>query len=679
MSSVLPLSTASDGRVGAPHRAPRAARIPLAHRTDIEGLRGIAVLSVLAVHSFPAWLQGGFIGVDIFFVLSGYLISQQLLQSLEDGRYSLIDFYARRVRRLYPALCLVLLACLVFSVACTFPSASRQVGQHVAAGALFISNLVLWSEAGYFDAASQAKPLLHLWSLGIEEQFYLVWPLVMAGLFRHRRWAPWLIVAALLLSLGLNLALVHDRPVATFFLPPTRFWELMVGALLAWLTWSADDTPASWLRSRLPGGPWSHQQAADALAWLGLAMLALALWLIDKSDPFPGWRALLPTLGTFALLSAGPEAWVNRQLLSQPILRFYGAISYPLYLWHWPLLSFPVVLGLPLSSELRVLILVASVVLATLTHELLEKPVRRGLGGARLTWALFAALAVLGAAGWAVKRTDGLLATYPPQVREIAAAEFDADFPSYRIDRCFLRMEQGPEAFSDDCIDRSRPSRPLMFLWGDSHAAALYPGLQDESAHAPESSGFRLAQFTAAACPPLMSAPPHSAGPCDRTNRAVLERIAAERPATVVLAGHWSKYGTDAGSLRSVAVTLRQTAAHLKAMGVEKVVVFGNLPTWQIPQPRMLLGLWNRLHAIPEYANDHLDPASIAANQAIQRAMADTGVVFISPIEALCNASGCLTSTQHDGVLHPTAFDASHLTPEGSRVLVERSRSTLFP
>lgn len=679
MSSVLPLPTAPDGGVRALRLTPQVAQMQLTHRADIEGLRGIAVLSVLAVHAFPHWLQGGFIGVDIFFVLSGYLISQLLLQSLEAGRYSLLEFYARRVRRLYPALCLVLLACLLFSLAFTFPSASRQVGQHVAAGALFISNIVLWSEAGYFDVASQAKPLLHLWSLGIEEQFYLVWPVAMAFLFRHPRWALRLICAALLLSLGLNLAFVTERPVATFFLPPTRFWELMLGALLAWLTWQARGRPVYWVCQRVPALSGRHPHLADGLAGLGLLMLGGALWLIDHAAPFPGWRALLPTLGTVALLAAGPGAWVNRALLSQPVLRFYGAISYPLYLWHWPLLSFPVVLGIPLSAELRVLILVASVVLATLTCALVEKPVRRGVGGPRMTVALFTALALLGAGGWVVQHTNGLLNTYPPSVREVAAAEFDADFPSYRVGQCFLRLEQGPDAFSTDCVDRSDRQRPLLFLWGDSHAAALYAGLREAAHHPGPSGGFRLAQYTAAACPPLPVAPPHSAPRCALTNATVLERIAAERPATVVLAGYWSKYGTDAASLHEVVTGLRQTVAHLHALGVGQVVVFGNLPAWRIAQPRLLMRHWNRTHALPDYTDEQLDPSALAADQAVQRALADTGVTFVSPIAALCNADGCLASTQDHGVFHPTSFDESHLTVQGSQALIERSRSMWSP
>lgn len=677
MSSALPITTAS-GRP-ASELSPRSTAVQgqAVHRSDIEGLRGIAVLSVLAVHSFPQWLQGGFIGVDIFFVLSGYLISTLLWQSLEAGRFSVLDFYARRIRRLYPALCLVLLACLAFSVAFTFPSVSHEVGEHVAAGALFVSNIALWSEAGYFDAASESKPLLHLWSLGIEEQFYIVWPLAAVFLFKHKGWALRLLCGALLLSFALNAAFVADKPVATFFLPPTRFWELMVGALLAWLTLYGGGGPVACLRRHTAERSRPHRHAADGLAWLGLGMLAVALYSIDKTDPFPGWRALLPTLGTFALIAAGPEAWVNRRVLSQPILRFYGAISYPLYLWHWPLLSFPVILGVPLTAQTRVTILIASVVLAALTFELLEKPIRRA-GGRRSTLTLLTALLLIGAGGWIVKQSDGLLDTYPTSVREIASAEFDSEFQDYRIDQCFLRTEQGPETFADRCIDRSNTDRSLVFLWGDSHAASLYAGLRDESTRDNPGAGFRLAQFTAAACPPLMPAPAHSVVQCNRTNQAVLERIAAERPATVILAGHWSKYGTDSESLRANLASLRQTVARLRSMGVGQVVVFGNFPTWTLAPPRILLNQWNQTGSVPARTTDHLDPASVAVDLAVKHAMIGSGAVFVSPIERLCDESGCLVSTQRQGVFRSIAFDLSHLTAEGSRALVERSRSALF-
>ena len=678
MSSALPLPTDAERSRDAPRDADRTAAAALRHRTDIEGLRGVAVLSVLAVHSFPHWLQGGFIGVDIFFVLSGYLISLLLFQAHDAGRFSLVDFYVRRIRRLYPALCLVLLACLVFSVAFAFPSASRQVGLHVAAGAMFLSNIALWSESGYFDAASQAKPLLHLWSLGIEEQFYLAWPLVALFLFRHRRWALWLIGGAALASWGLNLALVIDRPVATFFLLPTRCWELMLGALLAWLTRYVDGGPVPWLRQRLPDRSWSCRNASDGCAWLGLLMLLSALCLIDKSDPFPGWRALLPTLGTFALLAAGPDAWVNRQLLSHPILRFYGQISYPLYLWHWPLLSFPVVMGVPLTTEARVLILVTSVVLATLTFEWIEKPVRRGIGGSRLTWMLVTSLALLGVCGAVVKRTDGLLNTYPDRLQELAATEFRFNYSAYRLRRCMLDLEQGPGSFAAECVDRRDDTRPLVWLWGDSHAAALYPGLST-LAIGEQGSTLRLAQFTAAQCPPLMTPPPHSSAPCERINADVLARIRTERPHTVVLAGNWLRYGSSATGIDATAEGLRQTVRALTAMGVARVIVYGQMPIWTVPPPRLALLAWRHSSVVPQRDDEHLDPAARAIDPVISAALAPTDGVFVAPMKHLCDASGCLLTASDDTSELPVAFDESHLTDAGSRVLAERSHADWPP
>ncbi len=673
MSSVLPVPATSEGRAGSHRNAAPLSDAATAHRTDIEGLRGIAVLSVLAVHSFPQWIDGGFIGVDIFFVLSGFLISGILFRSLEAGRFNLADFYARRVRRIVPALCLVLLACMVFSVAFTYPSESRQIGHHVAAGALFISNLALWKEAGYFDVASEAKPLLHLWSLGIEEQFYIVWPLVVVVLFRHQRHALRLLCGLLLASFALNVAMVADRPVATFFLPPTRFWELMAGALLAWATLYASGGPLAWLRLRVPDASWWHRHAGNVFAAVGLSMLALAIGLIDKTDQFPGWWALLPTGGTVALLAAGPDAWINRRLLSQPILRFYGAISYPLYLWHWPLLCFPTVLGIALTNEVRVMILIASVVLAALTYELVEKPIRQARAGGRLTLLLVAALGVIGLCGWGLKQSEGLLDSYPPSVRGIAATEFRFDYAAYRIDNCMLRLEQGPESFSADCVDRRDAARPLTLLWGDSHAASLYPGLAPSTpaaAHAP-----RIAQYTAARCPPLMSPPPLASAHCARTNAYVLERVKAERPDTVVLAGQWLLYGAEHAAIDAHLADLRATVQLLQSLGVRKVVVFGQQPIWTLPPPRLLLTEWTQSRRVPERSFEHIDRRSLELDGRLRQAISDAGAVFVSPTEHLCDATGCLVSTQREGTYSALNFDDSHLTTEGSRVLIGRTQA----
>lgn len=630
-------------------------------------MRGVAVLSVLAVHAFPHWVQGGFIGVDIFFVLSGYLITSILLHALATGRFSYADFYARRVRRIFPALCLVLLACLAFGALYTYPGDLRQLGKHVAAGAAFVSNVVLWKEADYFDAASEAKPLLHLWSLGVEEQFYLLWPIVVVLCHRWRGRALAVVVGGLLVSFALNIAFVVDKPSATFFLPTSRFWELMVGASLAYLERMPSRGPLARAKE--------HRCGADAMAVLGLLLIVAALLLIDKADRFPGWWALLPTLGTFLLLAAGPRAWINRHLLALPILRFYGLISYPLYLWHWPLLSFPGLLGIPLAIEVRTAILIASVVLAALTYELVEKPIRLGSGGRRVPLALCVALAAIGLSGWALRASDGLLAAYPAQMRDLAAAEFRFDYADYRVDRCMLRLDVGPQGFGDDCVDRRDTRRPLLFLWGDSHAASLYPGL---SKHVAAGAGHRLAQYTAARCPPLITAPHSSGRHCAQVNSLVLDRIAAERPETVVLAAHWALYGTEATRLHQHMLSLRQTIAQLQALGVQRVVVYGQLPTWRIAQPRVVLEHWRRTGDIAQRSRDHLDRASLAADAVLRQTVAGTGARFVSAVDLLCDAAGCLVSTLRDGVYRPMANDDSHLTVEGSAILVERSRVVLF-
>ena len=364
------------------------------HRSDIEDLRGVAVLAVTTVHAWPELLRRGFAGVDVFFVLSGYLISTLIFRALQAGQFSLQDFCTRRVRRLFPALRTVLLACLVFSAFFTFPSQARQVGQHVAAGAVFASNLVLWLEAGYFDAASETKPLLHLWSLGFEELFYILWPLAALLVFRWRQQAL-KIVGGLLLSFALNVVWGVAKAKGTCFLLPTRAWELLIGAALA-QTVVFGARAGRWLRlaQRL-------QQQRDALAWLGVLLIGAALALLDKGNHFPGWWALLPTLGTALLLAAGPQAWFNRRVLSHKLLVFYGAISYPLYLWHWPLLVFPLLPGLELDPAMRVLVLSASIALEALTLECIERPLRTSAWGPGTATALCAPMLSIGAAGLA--------------------------------------------------------------------------------------------------------------------------------------------------------------------------------------------------------------------------------------------------------------------------------------
>jgi peptidoglycan/LPS O-acetylase OafA/YrhL len=668
----LPLPARPDGLRGPPGRA-LAATLPW--RPDIEGLRGVAVLSVLAVHAFPDWVRSGFVGVDIFFVLSGFLISRIVFEDAAASRFSFSAFYAARARRLLPALVPVLLVVIVVAVMLATPADLKRVGGHVAAAALFVSNVASWREAGYFDAASVEKPLLHLWSLGIEEQFYVCWPIVALALVRRPRWAWPAIGGAVLGSFALNVGFVASRPTGTFYLPPTRFWELLVGAALAWATRASDPRAPTATDGRPGSAPWSASLRPALLSWSGLLAILLAMALIDRTDHFPGWWALLPTAGTVALLAAGPDAPVNRSLLAGSVLRFYGRISYPLYLWHWPLLSLPVLVGLAMTEAMRVAALVGSVVLATLTHVLLERPIRFGARRRPALLLLCGSLAGVGLMGWSAQATDGFVDAYPPAVRQIALAGFDYDYADYRIDRCFLRLEQGPEHFASECAAPDGAERPLVLLWGDSHAASLYPGLAALLREPGDDR--RLAQYTAARCPPLVHAPRGSSAPCARTTAFVLGRLAELHPSLVVLAADWSRYGAGGGARGEPAAELRATLARLRTLGVERVVVVGQLPLWTRPQPALLLSQWRRSGRVPVRDADDVEPLARSADELIRDATMSSGATFVSPLEALCHADGCLASLEEDGVFLPFAHDRSHLTAAGSIELVRRLRAAL--
>ena len=312
----------------------------LQYRSDIDGLRAIAILSVLAFHAFPGRFEGGYIGVDIFFVISGFLISNIIVAGIEENRFSFIEFYSRRVKRIFPALVLVLLATYGLGWFVLLSAEYEQLGKHISGGAVFISNLVLWSDHGYFDSAAVSKPLLHLWSLGIEEQFYIVWPLLLSVLLRSRLNFLTVTICIAISSFLLNIFVSIDDVVAAFYSPQTRVWELLIGAVLAY---SSRHYRCSLGKVYL-GQSWPDQKTnrclSDLQSVVGVGMIGAAFFILTPESRYPGWWALLPTVGTALLILAGTEAWINRVFLSSRILVWFGLISYPLYLWHWPIFSF---------------------------------------------------------------------------------------------------------------------------------------------------------------------------------------------------------------------------------------------------------------------------------------------------------------------------------------------------
>ena len=335
---------------------------PTKYRPDIDGLRAIAVMLVVFFHAFPEAMPGGFIGVDIFFVISGFLITGIVVRELDQKRFSLLAFYNRRIRRIFPALIVVLCVTMVLGWLWMLPAAYAQLSSDVFASAAFLANIALLLQSGYFDIESAKKPLLHLWSLGIEEQFYLFWPLMLMLVARLRLSMLAAVAVVGIASFVLNVALIGSNPVATFYLPFTRAWELLAGAALA----------CGWNQISQTGA------ASNSRASIGLLLIATAAGVLDTKSAFPGWWAVLPVGGAALLLSA-PAGWFCRSVLASPPLVWIGLISYPLYLWHWPLLVFfGIIKFAPLTLLERGLIVGLSFALAWFTYRFVEIPFRFG-------------------------------------------------------------------------------------------------------------------------------------------------------------------------------------------------------------------------------------------------------------------------------------------------------------
>lgn len=627
------------------------------YRPDIDGLRAVAILSVVAFHAFPDVVAGGFIGVDVFFVISGYLISSIILKALASSTFSFVEFYARRARRLLPSLCVVIAAILIGGWILLLPDEFRALGRHAVAGIGFASNLLLWSEAGYFDAAADTKPMLHLWSLGIEEQFYILWPLLL--------WTAWkrgfdsfrLSVAITLASFAVNVVCVQRYPAATFYLPITRFWEILAGGLLAQAhvrgCFSLDDDHRDLRLTR------------DVVAGLGLALFLVALALLDKHAAFPGWWALLPVTGTLLLIAAGPTAALNRWVLANPLMVWIGLSSYPLYLWHWPLLTFLRIASPgPAATWARSSVIAASLLLAWLTYRLVDLPVRHGGQATRKLIGTCAAAILIAGAGIAVYGSNGVPGRFAHSLGRLTNFHYDyrAD---YREGTCFLRPEQDASAFTrcgDDSVNSSTGS---IVLWGDSHAAHLYPGLKAFLEPAVE-----VTELTSSACPPIINIDVDHRPHCRAINDFVLQRIIAQRPDRVLLASSWL------GDFDPARVA--DTVHALRDHGIRNIALIGPVPHWQDGLPRSLLRYSQQdlLHRVPRRMAFGL--LSMADMDAKLRNLSEAEHVdYVSPWTILCDARGCLTQTD-DADSDLISWDDAHLTTGGARYLVAHFPASAF-
>jgi peptidoglycan/LPS O-acetylase OafA/YrhL len=617
------------------------------YREDIDWLRAIAVLSVVAFH-FEAGVYGGFVGVDIFFVISGYLITGIIQSELKDGSFSFARFYERRVRRLLPALYAMVALTALPSFHYLLTSERAEFFRSVAAVVTFTSNFFFWFQTGYFDHAAVEKPLLHTWSLAVEEQFYLALPLTLwmvMRVARGRRFAlPAILVALSLASFALSIWLMTSGASANaFFMSPPRAWEFLIGGLVG-----------------VEGFPVLRQALAQRIArGAALVLLAIPIFGLRQGPGFPGFDALTPCIGAVIFIWSGiGVSTVSRHALAPlEIVRFFGRISYSLYLWHWPLFTFARFSknGLVLDATDKLVLFALTVAISYVSWRAIEQPFRdRTLAPTRtaafrIAGVASVALLATSAFGLAVSRTPSEADQVALRLETYDTYEYG---PLFRAGVCFSPPNG---AFGDACLSLAQ-GKANWLLWGDSFAAHYYSGLRRLT----EAREVNLLQATQPACMPTLNASAQRDVSCRSLAEQMETFFSAHGVDLVVMAGDWLEYGRGA-RFDGMIADLKRTIAALNERGIA-IALLGPAVQFKARLPAMLMRAHLR-KAVPR-ADDFVLPDIFVLDQRMRAALPrGEKFSFVSVVDAVCPARQCPFTLAGD---IPLAWDHAHLTAEGS-------------
>ncbi len=599
------------------------------HRSEIDGLRAVAVLPVVLFHAYPKWLPGGFVGVDVFFVISGYLITSIISSDLQTNTFSVLKFYERRIRRLFPALFTAMAVTFLAGAAILMPEDLNRLAESAVAAALFSANFFFWWTADYFGA-SYAEPFIHTWSLGVEEQFYLFYPLLLVFIYRQFPGRSLAIVTAILLASFVGALIVKPlSQSAAFYLPHLRAWELLLGAVLA--------------LGAVP--PTSNVILREAMIVGGLVMIGTAVFLTGP-DHFPGTWALLPCFGAALILYAEGPSTAASLLAARPLMAV-GLISYSLYLWHWPVLELARYYNVaPLQDWQTALLLIVSFVAAYLSWRFIERPYRRSKLSRGLVFASGWGMTVSAiAVGVVVVYLHGVPGRFAPEtLRYAAMLDKEQYFPIYDRGHCFLDYDQTASDYDlNDCAEPKPGLRVL--IWGDSYAANLYPGLRQQIAG-------NVYQFTATSCRPLPKENLRCRAIYDRLPE-VLEHL---RPNVVIIAGNWSKRFDRLGP-KVFAEGVTKSVAAVAPFG-SRIILVGQSPNYDFSLPR-----WAFSHRSVRTRDRFtlLSKDETKVNAALARVAKAANIAFLDFYGA-CSGLNC-TAFINGAPLH---WDGGHMTREGS-------------
>ncbi len=611
------------------------------YRPEIDGLRAVAVLPVLLFHAGNSLFAGGYLGVDVFFTISGYLITSIIISEQHKNVFSLIKFYSRRAKRILPPLFVVL--AFVAGVACFFPGSDVALGStrslsHIV---LFTANIYFYNQGGYFDTATELQPLFHTWSLSLEEQFYVIFPLFLIAAKKISRRTLMLVIVALTIgSLSAAHILVHRQPSWAYYMLPTRAWELLAGAMVAIFLFQNENFKVS-------------PVFADLLSFGGLILIVTAMCTFDSRTPHPSFYTVIPVLGSVLIISSAQFAVHARRALGSKIMVGIGLISYSLYLWHQPLLAYyKVYVQSPIPLPHQLLIFSSALTLSIVTWKLVEQPTRRTTLNDKkiLLYAISASLVffVIGRIG---KHTQGFDFLLSEQTRALFAFKSYDRIPLYREGHCFLKPDQSEAAFSKTCAPAQKDG---AILWGDSHAAALYHGLNTVYPG--------IGQFTAINCPPVLNIDVPGRSHCTAINNFSLNAIAKAQPKTLFLSANWIVYfelfGDDA---------LMKSLEKLSSlMHPPKIILIGGFPQWQ---PSLVDVMHANQRVLTEVVYTHSrDLQKIKDADARLKSIAKKfkNIQVISPASMACRNSQCLSTVTVNNVTELMAWDYAHLTKSGS-------------
>lgn len=646
------------------------------YRPDIDGLRAFAIISVLIYHTYPSALPGGFVGVDIFFVISGFLISSLLFQEQDQGSINILSFYQRRVKRIFPALSIVLISTYVFGWLSLMPDEFKDVGKHIAAGSSFTSNIALWSEAGYFDTRAHTKPLLHLWSLGVEEQFYIFLPLLLILIPSAPKYRFLYISTCMATSFIACIIFSTADPAANFYWPITRFWELLIGVM------------ASLAHVAVSGKKTSNIKSA-----IGCTLIIYAVFATDEHRPFPGYAALAPTLGTALVIMANPSAQINKIVLASRWMIWVGLISFPLYLWHWPIIAYLRIITPENFASLRPWAIALSIFLAWLTYRYVEIPFRKKPITLKQSLFLIILMATIGLIGYNAHIRHGLRF-------RVASSQIEPEWFAWPSSyenaiACRKKISNNELDYCNDNNEKSILTPGTTLIVGDSHANHFFPGLADKYTKA----GKEILLLGKGGCAPIFDLEIYQNGSPQKCKSAINQALTiAENNnavSTVVLSARWPLYinGTEFGIndtnkkrqlspdnsktpddqfdifLESLAITIKRLqAAHKRVAIISTTPEMGFNPKYCFGE---IKGLVFQRRAKSTCAIER--SAFIDRNNRTQTALEKIksrypSILIIEPSEAICKEHLCWAES--DG--KPLYRDEDHLSFFGSQLLAEK-------